>query len=60
MKTYTIATLIINVISLIFIFTFIESDLEAAAGWGVIGTVFTSIYFVVLLSGRHLDAKANQ
>ena len=60
MKTYTIVTLIINVFSLICICAFINSDMEAAAGWGVIATFFSIVYFGALLSSKQLDAKANQ
>ena len=57
MKTFTIITLILNVLALIAICAFIESDPEAAVGWGVIATFFTTIYFAALLSSKQLDEK---
>ena len=57
MKTFTVITLIVNIISLIFICALIETDLEAAVGWGVIATFFSIVYFGALLSSGRLNQK---
>ena len=57
MKTFTVITLIVNIISLLFICTFVDTDLQAAAGWGVIATFFSIVYFGALLSSGRLNQK---
>ena len=57
MKTFTVITLIVNIISLLLICTLIETDLQAAAGWGVIATFFSIVYFGSLLASGRINKK---
>ena len=57
MKAFTVITLIVNIISLLFICTLVDTDIQAAAGWGVIATFFSIVYFGALLSSGRLNQK---